>query len=201
MGFVTRMFESGVANTTSEDAGQEQVLLGGPRRPMKARRLDDETALRRSFRVMDLVCNPTKSFDSLVASKMNTITCALCDIFRCTSDGNFYHFEKIADHMLRNHGTEFFRQALVGHQLALRMLYYMDEPPVGESLVKIMFCRVPPAAKRALFQKLLDANFLGIIFERVTDPRMCLLLPCRLSLLLTLAVTQTATPLRLLTFY
>jgi len=111
--------------------------------PHRYRDYTDPARLKRSYNVMEALSGNSKSLGRLLQSKFKILVTKLFDIFEYNSNGNFHHFRKLFESLLRFKPIEVLDLILLPREesppMVLSLLQFLDESPVSAALGTILF--------------------------------------------------------------
>lgn len=99
-------------------------------------------------------------------------------VFNSNSDGNFHHFRRIFESILRQKPSEVFElvcapDASQGRPLLFRFLKYLDESPVSSCLGTLLFLPVQRQDRKPFYKFLVDNKFFKSVIEAICTPGIC----------------------------
>ena len=121
---------SGLDSKTSFDSVTYPSPLCAEERPR-----DNSDALRRSYRLMEFFLQKSAYFEKFVETRMTTIITQIFDVFHPKSKGSFFHWSKIFLSLLQKNTMAVRKLFCEEESLFTKMLPYMHEPAVGDTLV------------------------------------------------------------------
>jgi len=111
--------------------------------PYRVRDYSNMAIVKRSYNAMELLSGNSKSLGRLLQAKFKNIVIKLFEIFSYNSNGNFHHFRKLFESLLRFKPIEILDLILFPREgqppLVLSMLEFLDESPVSAALGTILF--------------------------------------------------------------
>lgn len=124
------------------DVSLPENYIPGTELPSRKRNYDMQS-LKMSYTCMDLLCGANKNVARILQNKFRNIVVKIFDIFQYNSDGNFHHFRKVFENLLRFKPIEILDTILFPRgdepPLVLSMLDFLDESPVSAALGTILF--------------------------------------------------------------
>lgn len=141
----------------------------------RARDYSDLVALKRSFNAMELVSSQRVQWSMrLVQERYEQILTTIFAVLDGNSDGNFHHFRRIFENILRQKPVEVIRIVSTpdgdDKPLIYKFIEYLDESPVSSCLGTLLFLPVPRGERRPFYLSLIQWEYLRLIIERICVP-------------------------------
>ncbi|KAL1922861.1 uncharacterized protein VTP21DRAFT_9237 [Calcarisporiella thermophila] len=132
----------------------------------------DLEATKRSYHAMELLCSSASLNVKLTNETFSTILKCLFDIFHPRSEGNFNHFARIFDFLLKRRPSTVMDFVVLDHLTSpriMQMLPYAHEPAVNASILNLLFFATSDISdKRKRFEcheRLYEIGFLEKIIK------------------------------------
>ncbi|KAI7907651.1 uncharacterized protein BX663DRAFT_491572 [Cokeromyces recurvatus] len=146
---------------------EEKLKLSKHKRDM-----EDVDALKRSYHAMEFLSGTTANHLWVQNAKFYEIVSHLVEVFLPSSNGNFNHFFKIFQHLVRRHPCDMLGYIIMDREASILfnyMLPYLTESPVMESLLSLIFVRdINPETREAReksYERLYELGFLEFIIN------------------------------------
>ncbi|ORE21605.1 hypothetical protein BCV71DRAFT_241504 [Rhizopus microsporus] len=136
------------------------------------RDMKDIEALKRSYHAMELLSGTTANHLWVQNSKFYTIVNHLFNVFLPNSNGNFNHFFRIFQHLVRRYPCDMLEFVILRDNAAILfhyMLPYITESPIMDSILGLIFVRdINPETRgqrERCHTRLQELQFLEWIFQ------------------------------------
>ncbi|CEP06908.1 hypothetical protein [Parasitella parasitica] len=148
--FLEGMMDIFMTHVSRLDVGQEKVDLETCDFETKLmhskhkRSFDDMDALKRSYHAMELLSGTTANHLWVQNAKFYDIVNHLFEMFLPNSHGNFNHFFKIFQHLVRRHPCDMLEFVIMRNDASILfnyMLPYLTESSVMDSILSLIFVR------------------------------------------------------------
>ncbi|KAG0053299.1 hypothetical protein BGZ83_001338 [Gryganskiella cystojenkinii] len=131
-----------------EDVNQETLFMTRVQHCSRKRDFSDLNLMKKSYTAMNFIVRTDVYNEFILSSGHQTIVKELFKIFRPESNGNFYHFQKVFETVLkkfRSHTMATLFEdtdpdtGLAKTPLIFEMLPFLDQSPVALSFIKVLF--------------------------------------------------------------
>ncbi|KAF9911450.1 hypothetical protein EC991_003706 [Linnemannia zychae] len=131
-----------------DEANQESKFMARLKCSRRKRDHSDINLMKKSYTTMNFLTRNDVYNEFILSSSHQVIVKELFKIFRPESNGNFYHFQKVFETILKKFRSQTMMTLFedvdpaTGQSktpLVLEMLPFLDQPPVALSMIKVLF--------------------------------------------------------------
>jgi CLASP N terminal len=134
----------------------------------------DETATRRSYRAMTLLCEHNNALLTVLSRRLRVVLMHLLSCFHPSSKANFYHTCAVWSQVVRWLPGEVLDIVLTteGGAMFRHVFQNLHEPPVGDGVLDFLCSEGPRTKQQTLFKTMLSKwNAMRTITRRICDPQ------------------------------
>ncbi|KAG0313922.1 hypothetical protein BGZ99_008497 [Dissophora globulifera] len=174
---LTKSFSPGADD---DDSSQESKFMTHVDQCRRMRDFSDLNLMKRSYTAMNFLTRSDVYNEFILSSSHQAIVRDLFKIFRPESNGNFYHFQKVFETILRKFRAQTMatlfedsdaETGLSKTPLIFDMLPFLDQPPVALSLIRVLFQTYTYGFTERLpdyYKSLQHGHFLEMLLAMVT---------------------------------
>ncbi|KAF9276458.1 hypothetical protein BGZ68_010005 [Mortierella alpina] len=138
----------GLSNGMDDDSNQESKFMTRVELCKRKRDYSDLDLMKKSYTAMNFITRSDVYNEFILSSSHQTVVKELFKIFRPESNGNFYHFQKVFETILKKFRahtmTTLFEDVdpetgLAKTPLVFDMLPFLDQAPVALAVIKVLF--------------------------------------------------------------
>ncbi|KAF8941630.1 hypothetical protein BGZ58_003660 [Dissophora ornata] len=137
-----------LSNGMDDDASQESKFMTRMVQCRRARDFSDLNLMKKSYTAMNFLTRSDVYNEFILSSSHQAIVRELFKIFRPESNGNFYHFQKVFETILKKFRAQTMatlfedvdpETGVARTPLIFDMLPFLDQTPVALSMIKVLF--------------------------------------------------------------
>ncbi|KAF9985174.1 hypothetical protein BGZ75_003265 [Mortierella antarctica] len=138
----------GLSNGMDDDSNQESKFMTRVEQCKRKRDYSDLDLMKKSYTAMNFITRSDVYNEFILSSSHQTVVKELFKIFRPESNGNFYHFQKVFETILKKFRAQTMmtlfedvdpESGLAKTPLVFDMLPFLDQAPVALAMIKVLF--------------------------------------------------------------
>ncbi|KAF9351512.1 hypothetical protein BGX26_010501 [Mortierella sp. AD094] len=146
--FMINEIAKDLGNGMDDDANQESKFMTRVEQCRRTRDYSDINLMKRSYTAMNFITRSDVYNEFILSSSHQAIVKELFKIFRPESNGNFYHFQKVFETILKKFRAQTMatlfedvdpESGLAKTPMIFDMLPFLDQMPVALSMTKVLF--------------------------------------------------------------
>ncbi|KAF9978244.1 hypothetical protein BGZ65_007073, partial [Modicella reniformis] len=172
-----------LSNDMEEDTNQESRFMKHTEQCHRTRDYSNLDLMKKSYTAMNVLIRNDVYNEFVLSSAHQSIVKELFKIFRPESNGNFYHFQKVFETILKKFRPQIMatlfedvdsESGLAKVPMIFDMLPFLDQGPVALSMIRILFPTYTYAIADkipAYYQILQNGHFMEMLLAMVTLPK------------------------------
>ncbi|KAF9556853.1 hypothetical protein EC968_007930 [Mortierella alpina] len=138
----------GLSNGMDDDSNQESKFMTRVEQCRRKRDYSDLDLMKKSYTAMNFITRSDVYNEFILSNSHQTVVLELFKIFRPESNGNFYHFQKVFETILKKFRAQTMltlfedvdpETGLAKTPLVFDMLPFLDQSPVALAMIKVLF--------------------------------------------------------------